>query len=489
METQAPAQRTVDVNTVSGLALTAILNMPEFTGDPERLADFLEAASAAGAHLRSVNTLLPPEVVNNIYGILIRKISHQVRAECGITGSTEAAEVARLLSERYGGARRPPARSAIKLLRMRRAHGETPSAYMHHVDQAFRLVKARMAAVEAAGVATAKLAVIEELLREAVLAEMPENTRRQLKALTNANFGVLLAQVDEEEDDYQAAREDAATWTRVERRSERRPDRGHERRAPPNPPPQVRREQPARFRPAGDQRRGERRERLRCWVCGSTRHLARSCPRGRASSSTGTNGVQHMTTRQTRTGPCSLNGRSDRAGRQTGGYRGLPVRPHPTPVRRASQRGPLVKDSRETAGGQAGRIPEVKGRVTLKSYVGAAVVRERGLITRANVHEHFGEVFHREGEFLSATGRVRHEIVIPDDRVVYVKPRRYPQALTEVLEKEVRDLLAQGIIRKSVSPYFSPLWVVPKTPDAQGNPRYRVVVDFKELNKYTRPEK
>ncbi|KAL1131186.1 hypothetical protein AAG570_012422 [Ranatra chinensis] len=192
------------------------------------LTDFLEAASAAGAHLWSVNALLPPEVVNNIYGILIRKISHQVRAECGITGSTEAAEVARLLSERYGGAWRPPARSAVKLLRMRRAHGETPSAYMHRVDQAFRLVKAQMAAVEAAGVATAKLAVIEELLREAVLSEMPEKTRRQLKALTNANFGVLLAQVDEEEDDYQAAREDAATWTRVEKRNERRPDRGHE---------------------------------------------------------------------------------------------------------------------------------------------------------------------------------------------------------------------------------------------------------------------
>ncbi|KAL1130399.1 hypothetical protein AAG570_013337 [Ranatra chinensis] len=99
-----------------------------------------------------------------------------------------------------------------------------------------------------------------------------------------------------------------------------------------------------------------------------------------------------------------------------------------------------------------------EGRVTLKSYVGAAVVNERGLITRANVHEHFGEVFHQE-------------------------------ALTEVLEKEVRDLLAQRMIRKSVSPYCSPLWVVPKTPDAQGNPRYRVVVDFKELNKYTRPEK
>ncbi|KAL1140965.1 hypothetical protein AAG570_000891 [Ranatra chinensis] len=127
-----------------------LLNMPEFTGDPERLTDFLEAASAAGAHLRSVNALLPPEIFNNIYGILIRKISHQVRAECGITGSTEAAEVARL-SERYVGDRRPTARSAVKLLMMRRALG------------------ARMAAVEAAGVATAKLAVIEEFIRETVL--------------------------------------------------------------------------------------------------------------------------------------------------------------------------------------------------------------------------------------------------------------------------------------------------------------------------------
>ncbi|KAL1115435.1 hypothetical protein AAG570_007465 [Ranatra chinensis] len=78
------------------------------------------------------------------------------------------------------------------------------------------------------------------------MSELPEKLRRQLKTLGDSNFGVLLAQVDEEEDDYQAAREDASSWTRVEWRSTRRPDRG--------------------------------RERLRCWECGSTRHLARVCP-------------------------------------------------------------------------------------------------------------------------------------------------------------------------------------------------------------------
>ncbi|KAL1116341.1 hypothetical protein AAG570_005836 [Ranatra chinensis] len=127
--------------------------------------------------------------------------------------------------------------------------------------------------------------------------------------------------------------------------------------------------------------------------------------------------------------------------------------------------------------------------VMLKSYLGAAVIKKQGIITWANVRGRFEEVFYPEGEPLSATGRVWDEIVIPDNCVVYVKPRRYPQALTEVMEKETRRLLSQGIVMESVSPYCSPLWVVPKSPDAQGKLRYRVVVDFKELNKYTRPEK
>ncbi|KAL1138480.1 hypothetical protein AAG570_008543 [Ranatra chinensis] len=127
------------------LAMTAILNMPEFTGDPERLTNFLEAAFAAGAHLRS--------------------------------------------------------------------------------------------------------------------------------ALGGANFGVL-TQVDEEEDDYQAIREDVATWTRVERRSERRPkgimsDVLHQ---------TLHTRHGGSSRPTGDKCRGERQERLYCWEWGSTHHLARSCP-------------------------------------------------------------------------------------------------------------------------------------------------------------------------------------------------------------------
>ncbi|KAL1137619.1 hypothetical protein AAG570_009315 [Ranatra chinensis] len=59
----------------------------------------------------------------------------------------------------------------------------------------------------------------------------------------------------------------------------------------------------------------------------------------------------------------------------------------------------------------------------------------------------------------------------------------------DVIRQELKDLLDQGIIRKSISPYCSPIWVVPKPPDVQGNLRHRVVVNYKELNKHTRWEK
>ncbi|KAL1124789.1 hypothetical protein AAG570_001410 [Ranatra chinensis] len=212
------------------------------------------------------------------------------------------------------------------------------------------------------------------------MSELPEKLRRQLKPLSASNFGVLLAQVDEEEDDYQAAREDASSWTRVERRSTRRPDRGHEQRAPQATTHPVRQDRPARNRPAGEQRRGERRERLRCWECGSTRHLARSCPQiyrrdqreaGRrprpepmeVNAVRGPRRNHHAgecsITHRTRTGPGFPSESSGGTGRGLSVRRGPPVRLHPTPVRRASRRDPPVGGNRGIARRQAGEVSKV----------------------------------------------------------------------------------------------------------------------------------
>jgi RNase H-like domain found in reverse transcriptase/Reverse transcriptase (RNA-dependent DNA polymerase)/Integrase zinc binding domain len=101
----------------------------------------------------------------------------------------------------------------------------------------------------------------------------------------------------------------------------------------------------------------------------------------------------------------------------------------------------------------------------------------------------FEKVTYKEGERLTATGRVEHNIDLIGERPVYVKPRRYPKAYEEVIKKQIGEMLETGVIQPSTSPFCSPLWVVPKPPDAEGNPRYRVVVDYRELNKRTKTEK
>jgi hypothetical protein len=48
----------------------------------------------------------------------------------------------------------------------------------------------------------------------------------------------------------------------------------------------------------------------------------------------------------------------------------------------------------------------------------------------------------------------------------------------EALRQHVQHMLEQGIIRPSVSPYSSPLFLVPK-----GRDDFRPVVDYRALNK------
>lgn len=46
-------------------------------------------------------------------------------------------------------------------------------------------------------------------------------------------------------------------------------------------------------------------------------------------------------------------------------------------------------------------------------------------------------------------------------------------------------MLQQNIIRHSKSPWSSPIWIVPKKLDSQGNRKWRIVVDYRKLNERT----
>lgn len=77
------------------------------------------------------------------------------------------------------------------------------------------------------------------------------------------------------------------------------------------------------------------------------------------------------------------------------------------------------------------------------------------------------------------------EIRTTTDDPIYTKSYPYPANMRAEVEKQIAQLLRDGIIRPSKSPYNSPIWIVEKKPDASGTKKYRMVIDFKRLNAVT----
>lgn len=95
------------------------------------------------------------------------------------------------------------------------------------------------------------------------------------------------------------------------------------------------------------------------------------------------------------------------------------------------------------------------------------------------------DLFFREGQDLSFTNVVKHEIKTTDEIPIYTKTYRYPYIHKEEIQKQISDMLKQGIIRPSNSAWSSPVWVVPKKLDASGEQKWRVVIDYRKLNEKT----
>lgn len=95
------------------------------------------------------------------------------------------------------------------------------------------------------------------------------------------------------------------------------------------------------------------------------------------------------------------------------------------------------------------------------------------------------KVFHRPNTKLSCTTNVECRINTEDDIPVYQKSYPYPQAYKEEVDKQISKLLEDGIIRPSRSAWNSPVWIVPKKADASGEKKFRLVIDYRNLNQKT----
>ena len=97
----------------------------------------------------------------------------------------------------------------------------------------------------------------------------------------------------------------------------------------------------------------------------------------------------------------------------------------------------------------------------------------------------FADIFYLEGDMLTFTNEIKHEINTGESKPIYTKSYRYPQIHKQEVKKQISEMLDQGIIQNSISPWSSPVWVVPKKMDASGKQKWRVVIDYRKLNEIT----
>lgn len=70
--------------------------------------------------------------------------------------------------------------------------------------------------------------------------------------------------------------------------------------------------------------------------------------------------------------------------------------------------------------------------------------------------------------------------LLPDTNPVSMQPYIYAYHHKDKIERQVEELLTEGIIRHSISPFSSPIILVKKKDDS-----WRMCVDFRALNKVT----
>lgn len=124
------------------------------------------------------------------------------------------------------------------------------------------------------------------------------------------------------------------------------------------------------------------------------------------------------------------------------------------------------------------RVRKLLTLLNLRSYLNKEEQR-----SIESVCAKYADVFHMPGDTLSTTNLIEHSIKLKDNTSpVYVKPYRLPNALKGEIQKQVDEMLKHDIIEETTSEWSSPVLLVPKKTDRSGEKKWRLVVDYRQLN-------
>ena len=138
----------------------------------------------------------------------------------------------------------------------------------------------------------------------------------------------------------------------------------------------------------------------------------------------------------------------------------------------------LASVSAPTSDSDASKAPTLSSHVKVLDYPDQRQ-------TLINLLEKHRSVVALPGEALGSTTLVEHTINLkPGTRPVYIPAYRLPHSQRSEVEKQVAEMLEQGVITESNSEWNSPLFLVPKRDGT-----FRPVIDFRKVNMVTEDDR
>ena len=94
--------------------------------------------------------------------------------------------------------------------------------------------------------------------------------------------------------------------------------------------------------------------------------------------------------------------------------------------------------------------------------------------------EEYGQAFSKHNEDIGRTKLVKMDVDTGDSPPVSSRPYTLPLKHYEWVQKEIESLEHAGVITKSISPWASPIVIVPKKSAPREPPKRRLCVDFRK---------